>query len=49
MPARNPKSKTVKKVETKKVAVANPLFPSTPKNMRVGGDIRVSNPVYGVM
>lgn len=43
MPARNPKSKTVKKVETKKVAVANPIFPSTPKNHRVGGDIRPKN------
>ena len=45
MPARNPKSKTAsKKVEpVKKAAVANPLFPSAPRNHRVGGDIRVGN------
>jgi large subunit ribosomal protein L7Ae len=40
MPARNPKSKTAKKVEVKSAPVANPLFPSTPRNHRVGGDIR---------
>lgn len=43
MPARNPKSKTATKSVpvAKKAAVANPLFPSTPRNLRVGGDIRV--------
>jgi large subunit ribosomal protein L7Ae len=43
MPARNPKSKTVKKVEVKKAPVANPIFPSTPKNLRIGGDVRPKN------
>jgi hypothetical protein len=43
MPARNPKSKTktVAAAPTKKAPSANPLFPSTPRNLRVGGDIRV--------
>jgi large subunit ribosomal protein L7Ae len=44
MPARNPKSKNAKKVEpVKKAPVANPLFPSAPRNHRVGGDIRPKN------
>lgn len=47
MPARNPKSKTAvkKTVEVTKKAekVPNPLFPSTPRNNRVGGDIRPKN------
>lgn len=46
MPARNPKSKTAsKKAEpaAKKAPSANPLFPSAPRNHRVGGDIRPKN------
>jgi large subunit ribosomal protein L7Ae len=34
-----PKKQT-KKVEAKPVAVADPLFPSTPRSFRVGGDVR---------
>eukprot|EP00603_Paraphysomonas_imperforata_P002196 CAMPEP_0114426406 /NCGR_PEP_ID=MMETSP0103-20121206/7783_1 /TAXON_ID=37642 ORGANISM="Paraphysomonas imperforata, Strain PA2" /NCGR_SAMPLE_ID=MMETSP0103 /ASSEMBLY_ACC=CAM_ASM_000201 /LENGTH=262 /DNA_ID=CAMNT_0001595369 /DNA_START=36 /DNA_END=824 /DNA_ORIENTATION=+ len=44
MPARNPKSKTAKAAApVKKAPTANPLFPSTPKNLRIGGDIRPKN------
>ena len=45
MPARNPKSKTASRAAAApaKAPAASPLFPSTPRNMRVGGDIRVGN------
>lgn len=37
-----PKKTTVPAKKVKAPTQANPLFPSTPKSFRIGGDLRVS-------